>query len=382
MKAGLLKIGSPFGIPIHLHYTFWLIFFPVLFTLAQSIYPQYYADVSGRERWLMAALATALLLVSLVTHELGHALAARRFGIPVHSVELFMLGGAARMLGFTRRPRDEFLLAASGPLVSLLTAVALAAVFAVLRYLANVRSPLVDVVLHAAAFNVATVAFNLIPAHPLDGGRVLQGLLWRWTGRRDRAAIVPAAIGILLATALTLFGIWQISKGLAIEETARARQVIISGIWPIVIGAFVLHAARKNVRHARMLDRVSGLSAGQALDPRVQPVSPTVALSSVRQTAFADTRVAAAPVINGEGRALAILVESQVRNDPGETPVADVAEQIPRTGRVLASVDLFDAMMVMARAGDPWLVVDDADGRYVGLLTADSLHQAISGKGH
>lgn len=379
MRAGSLKIGSPLGIPIHLHYTFWLIFFPVLLTLAQSIYPQYYPEASERDLWLMASLATVLLLVSLLTHELGHALAARRFGIPVHSVELFMLGGAARMLGFTRRPRDEFLLAASGPMVSLLTAGGLAAVFAALHYLAHIRSPLVDVVLHAAAFNVATVAFNLIPAHPLDGGRVLQGLLWRWTGRRDRAAIVPAAIGILLAVALAVFGIWRIREGLAIEETAQARQVIISGIWPIVIGAFVLHAARKNVRHARMLDRVSGLSAGQALDPRVQPVSPTAALSAVRQTAFADTRVAAAPVVDLEGRAQAMLVESQVHRDPGETPVTDVAEQILGAGRVPESADLFDAMMVMARAGDPWLVVEDADGRYVGLMTADSLRQAISG---
>ena len=117
MAAGSLRICSPLGIPIRIHYSWWLILFPVLFTLGRTIYPWLYPHLSEGSLWTMAGLATLLLFISLLLHEFGHAVAARQFDIPVHSVELFLLGGAARMMGFTRRPRDEFLLAASGPMV-------------------------------------------------------------------------------------------------------------------------------------------------------------------------------------------------------------------------------------------------------------------------
>ena len=134
MSVGSIRIGSPLGIPVRLHYTWWVIFLPVLFMLAQTLYPRMYPLAEPSTLWTMAAIATVLFFVSLLLHEFGHALAARRFGIPVHSVELFALGGAAKMIGFTRRPRDEFIMASAGPAISLAFAALTAGAYAVLRF--------------------------------------------------------------------------------------------------------------------------------------------------------------------------------------------------------------------------------------------------------
>lgn len=379
MSAGSIRIGSPLGIPVRLHYTWWLIFFPVLFTLAQSIYPEYYRDkdLPRVTLWTMAGLATVLLFVSLLLHEFGHAAAARRFGIPVHSVELFVLGGAAKMIGFTRRPRDEFVLAAAGPVVSLVFALLAVVLFVLLRFGFGLDSPMVDVLVHVALFNLATVAFNLIPAYPLDGGRVLQGILWHITGSRSRAAMAPAAIGAILGGGLIGYGLWQVRLSLESVDPVASRQYLMAGLWPAVIGAFIGWSSLKSYRSVCHTERVAGMTVGQALDGRVRPVTATMDLASARQAAFATGGPAVVPVLGGDGRAEALLVEEAAIAASGETTVAQVAERIPSAARVPAASDLFNAALAMARSGDPWLVVEDAEGRYVGMLTGQSLRTAL-----
>lgn len=377
MAIGSIRIFSPLGIPIRLHYSWWLIFFPVLFTLAYTIYPQFYPTLPRGEIWTMAGLTTGLLFVSLLLHEFGHAVAARRFGIPVHSVELFVFGGVARMVGFTRRPRDEFILAGSGPAVSLVFALAVGALYLVLNRLLGIRSPLVDVALHAGAFNLATVAFNLIPAYPLDGGRVLQGLIWHFNRRRAAAAMVPAIIGAVLALALVGFGAFQISRALQPDGAFDQQQQFISGVWPILIGVFIAWAARRSYRGVCVLDRISDMMASEALDGRVQPVTAGMDLSAARGVAFPEPGIVAAPILDPDGRATAVLLGDEMDEAPAGTLAGELATDIPCGLRVVEAMDLFDAMIIMARAQKAWLVVEDAEGRYVGMLTQASLRWAF-----
>lgn len=374
MSVGSIRIGSPLGIPVRLHYTWWLIFFPVLLTLAQSIYPEYYRDLSPASLWTMAGLATVLLFVSLLLHEFGHAAAARKFGIPVHSVELFVLGGAAKMIGFTRRPRDEFVLAAAGPLVSLAFALISVVLFVLLRYGFGLASPLVDVLVHVAAFNLATVAFNLIPAYPLDGGRVLQGILWHVTGSRSRAALAPAAIGALVAGGLIGYGLWQARLSLQSVDSYQSRQYLMAGVWPAVIGVFIGWSSLRSYRGVCQTERIAAMSVAEALDDRVRPIAATMALAAARQEAFT-AGAAVVPVLDGDGRAEALLVREAMAIDAAT--VAEVAEQILPAARVPATADLFNAALTMARSGDPWLVIEDPDGRYLGMLTGESLRAAL-----
>jgi Zn-dependent protease len=378
MSVGSIRIGSPLGIPVRLHYTWWVIFLPVLFTLAQTFYPRMYPLETPSTLWTMAAVATVLFFVSLLLHEFGHAIAARRFGIPVHSVELFALGGAAKMIGFTRRPRDEFIMASAGPAVSLAFAALTAGAYAALRYAFDVEPPLPDVLWHVAVLNLATVAFNLLPAYPLDGGRVLQGILWHMMGSRSRAALWPAAIGALVAGGLVGYGLWDVHLALGSLDSSELRRYLTSGLWwPIAIGAFIAWASLRSYRGVCLTERISAMCVAEALDDRVQPVKATLDLAAVRQLVFVADRPAVAPVLGADGRAEALLVEESIGEAPDEATVAQVAERIPAGSRVVAAADLFNAALTMARGGDPWLVVEDAEGRYVGMLTGDSLRAAM-----
>lgn len=378
MSVGSIRIGSPLGIPVRLHYTWWVIFLPVLFMLAQTLYPRMYPLAEPSTLWTMAAIATVLFFVSLLLHEFGHALAARRFGIPVHSVELFALGGAAKMIGFTRRPRDEFIMASAGPAISLAFAALTAGAYAMLRFAFHAEPPMPDVLWHVAALNLATVAFNLLPAYPLDGGRVLQGLLWHMMGSRSRAALWPAAIGGLLAGALVGYGLWDVHNVLASTDSYELRRYLASGLWwPIAIGSFIGWASLRSYRGVCLTERIATMRAAEALDHRVLSVEATLDLASVRQSVFVGDRPAVAPVLGAEGRAEALLIEESIAGALDEATVAQVAERIPSGGRVAATADLFEAALAMARGGDPWLVVEDAEGRYVGMLTGDSIRAAM-----
>jgi len=391
MRFASIKICSLFGIPIRLHYSFWLIVVPFLVILANSSYPRFYADFCPRvlhyelgrelteaERWTMSVLTTLLVFGSLLAHEFGHAMAAKRLGIPVHSVELFVFGGVARMMGFTRRPRDEFLLAGSGPLVSLSLALLLGGTFLLLRFILAAQSPIVDVAGYASLFNLATLAFNLIPAYPLDGGRVLQGVLWRLTRRRSLAAAVPAGFGWSLAALLVVWGLVELAMGLASDGAAELRGQFMAGLWPILIGAFIAVAAHKSYNGARVLERISGLRATHVLDDRVQPLPGTMDLLSGRLTAFPQPDIPASPVLDGEGRAAAVLVNGGTAASPADRTVFQAAVPVANGARLLDTADLFEALVAMARAQHSWLIVEDASGRYVGMVTQRSLRAAFS----
>jgi len=375
--VGSLKICTLWGIPIRLHFSWWLIFFLLLFSLARMVYPSFYPNLSPAECWTMSAVATTMFVVSLLAHEIGHAVAARRFGIPVHSVELFVFGGVARMMGFTRRPRDEFFLAAAGPLVSMGFAVLSAGVYLLLKYPLAVASPVVDVALHVALFNAATVAFNLIPAYPLDGGRVLQGVLWHFSRKRALAAAVPAAIGYALAAALVGLGAGRIALGMLANGSPDLRRLLTGNIWFVLIGVFVAVAARKSFRGVRVMERVAAMNVAQALDGRIQELSPTMTLAAARGLAFPTSDLVAAPVLDEAGRVAAVLHADAAADAPREATVRDVAEPVPDALRAVETTDLFEAVLRMARRQNVWLIVEDADGRYVGMVTQASLRWAF-----
>jgi len=379
MVSGSLKLCSPFGIPVRLHYSWWLIVIPMLFTLVHWFYPHFYPQLSQGELWTMAALTTVLVFLSLLAHELGHAVAAQRFGIAVHSVELFVFGGVSRMMGFTRRPRDEFILAGSGPLVSLVFGLLAAGAYLLLRYPLGVTSPLIDVGLAVAGANAAMLIFNLIPAYPLDGGRLLQGVLWHMTRRRTLAAAIPAGLGWLLAAVSTFWGAREITRSLG-PEAAESGWQFIAGLWWILIGTFIALAAYKSFKGVRVLERISGLSAAQALDARIQPVAPQESLLSARRAAFPEPDIPAAPILDDQTRAVSVLLNNNSAEPPDDGALAgQAAEPIPARLRLLQTTDLFETLMTMARTQSEWLLVEEASGRYVGLVTQASLRAAFRG---
>jgi Zn-dependent protease len=220
-----IRLGRILGIRISLNVSWFLILGLVALGSARA-----YAEADpGLSSPTLAAMggATALLFFAcLLAHELGHALLARRLGIPVRGITLFLLGGLSEIGEEINVPGNEFAIALAGPLVS----AALGGVFYVVAY--ATEGPVEAVAASLALGNVFLAVFNLIPGLPLDGGRLLRAGIWRLTGDRRRATRIGVAAGRLLALALVILGVFLITRG----STA--------GIWYLLMAMFLDQAAR------------------------------------------------------------------------------------------------------------------------------------------
>jgi Zn-dependent protease len=174
-----LTLGRIFGIPIRLHISWVLIALLVTFSLAGGIFPQQYPGWDTATYWVVGAITAVLFFGSVLVHELGHSVVALREGIPVRNITLFIFGGVAQIGREPATAGAEFRVAIAGPLTSLALAAGFGALSPVLRVL---DTPLVAMASYLAQINLLLAAFNMIPGFPLDGGRVLRSLIWRWKG--------------------------------------------------------------------------------------------------------------------------------------------------------------------------------------------------------
>ncbi len=253
---------------------------------------------------VVAVVGSATLLVSVLVHELSHAIAARRLGIGVRSVRLFVFGGYSELEGEPSRPRDELLVAAAGPAASVVFAIVLAALAVVVP---DAVTGAGDVLRLLAVVNLAVAGFNLLPGLPLDGGRVLRGVLWRVTGDPSRATVIAAWAGAAIGAAVVVWGLVSIA---------------LSGswvwAWNIVVGAFLIKVAIDAVRSVRPLS----LPAGAVVERDV-PVAHRDELARAAFARLTGLDLDRPVVVTGAER----VIGSVTRRDldvPGERRVQDV----------------------------------------------------------
>lgn len=230
----------------------------------------------------MGAAASVLFFVSILVHELAHALEALHRDIEVEGITLLLFGGVTEMHTESRHPRDEFVIAAVGPYASLVCAavfglIAAAAPFALPR---AASGAVIEVARLLAYLNLLLAAFNLVPGAPLDGGRVLRAALWLLTGDRIRAVRGAARAGQAFALALVAFGILEFARGLELAA--------IGGVWWILIGVFLFTAARAELRRARLQALYRGRTVADVLGPGPQHVSADTRLDLLDPEGAAD----------------------------------------------------------------------------------------------
>src|SRR6056297_2812322 len=202
------KIFSLLGFPIYLDLSWFAIVILISWSLATSVFPSQVEGLTATAYWTMGVLGALGLFASILAHELGHAVVARRFELPMRGITLFIFGGVAEM---TREPpsaKAEFFVAIAGPIVSIIIAI-LCAVLAVAG--STVLPPAVDgVVWYLAMINAIVVAFNLIPAFPLDGGRVLRSILWHIKGNLRWATKISSSLGSMFGVVLIVLGLFNL----------------------------------------------------------------------------------------------------------------------------------------------------------------------------
>ena len=260
-----IQVGSLFGISIRVHFS-WVIIFVLVTVSMIGHFATTFPDLSAPMQQAVGVLASVLFFSSVLFHEMAHSLLAKRQGQPVRSITLFVFGGVSELEKEAERPGDEIRVALIGPIASYALALAFGAVWYVSRANAPVIGSLAG---WLATINLVLGTFNLLPGLPLDGGRVLRGIVWRATGNPERATQTAANAGRIVGYLLILFGIW-----LAFGGNDR-----LGGLWLGFIGFFLINAAESSASQMEMQRAFSNVHAGQVMTNDCPFVPPSTSLT-------------------------------------------------------------------------------------------------------
>ncbi len=301
-----LRIGRIFGIDIRIHWSWLAIFFLLLWWLAEGFFDDVnaYSHWSTFERWLASGITTVLFFVSILLHELSHSLVARRLGLPVHSITLFIFGGVSSLTQEPDSPGQEFKMAIVGPLMSFALGILAAAIAAGLW--ANGLDDTVPgaIATYLAFINIAVGLFNMLPGYPLDGGRVLRASLWARTDNMLRATRWAARVGTLIAFGLMALGVLSALAG-----------NWLGGVWFIVIGWFLRNTSEQAYQQLLYRNTLEGAKVGDIIDRSFEGAPPDIPLSELVNDYILGRGQRCVPVVV-EGNLLGLITIGDLRPFP------------------------------------------------------------------
>jgi Zn-dependent protease len=364
------RIGRLAGVELSIHPSWLVIAFLITYSLAVAQFPAQFPGWSPAQYWLVAAATAVLFFASVLAHELSHAIVARRFGLRVAGITLFIFGGATSLDGDSRTPREEALMAIAGPATSIVIGVALLGIDAV------ITQPQIGALVGWLGFiNITLGVFNLIPGFPMDGGRVLRALLWRLRGDRLVATRNAAMIGRVFAYLLVAGGVF-----LALQPGG-----LFSGLWLALIGWFLSNAAEATAAQAGVESSLRGIRVRDAMDATPAAVSPNETVADLVQERMLRGEDRSYLVQHEDGGLAGIVTLSDVRRVPRDVwPTARVTDIMTRfTDLVTIRPDapLVDALRSLQEKEVGQLPVIDGDARLpVGLVTRRGILRLIEAR--
>ncbi|WOP19559.1 site-2 protease family protein [Raineyella sp. LH-20] len=361
-----IRLGRIAGIEIRLQWSVVVIFLLIAWSLATVQFTPT-PGVGTTASWVAAVIAALLYFGALLAHELGHALLAQRKGLEVESITLWVFGGVSRLKGEAEGPADEFRIAVIGPVVSL----AVAAVFAGAGYLlATLGAPTlaVDVARWLALINLLLGVFNLLPAFPLDGGRVLRAGLWRRSKDRASATRTAAAVG-------RAFGISFVAGGVFLFVAGAP----VNGLWFALLGWFLFGAARAEESHVLLAGALRDVRVAQVMTGHPTVVPTDLAVQDYVEQAMA-SRFTSFPVVDRSGAVVGLVTMRRVRaamagGDQHATvgQVAIPLAQVPVLSPYDTATQLVDRLQ---QAPDGRALVFDG-GHLVGIVSPTDLQRML-----
>jgi Zn-dependent protease/CBS domain-containing protein len=362
---GSFRIGKIAGIDIDINVSWIIILVLLTVSLATGWFPQLYPGWSTATYWVTGFIASLLLFVSVLLHELAHSFVARRRGLPVKNITLFIFGGVSNIEREPTSPGIEFQMAVVGPLTSLLIG---AICFLLQVPLRGTNSPLEGILFYLAVTNILLGVFNLIPGFPLDGGRVLRSIVWKITGSMRKATRAATITGQFIAYLFILLGIW-------LFFTAS----ILDGIWLGFIGWFLLSAAQSANSQVMLVSVFNGVTVGEVMNPEPATVPANISLQQLVDAYFLPAGLRYALVMQADQLA-GLITLSDIRHIPreqwGQLPVSSAMIPLSRLHVVSPQQSLSDVLPFMAGRDVNQLPVVQ-NGALVGVVSRDAVVQYL-----
>lgn len=287
MITASIKIAKIWNVPIGLHWSWFIVFALVTFSLAGATFPESYPGLQPAAYWILGAVTSLLFFTSVLLHELGHTALAQRYGVPVREINLFIFGGVAVMTRESPSAKAEFWIAIAGPIVSLL----LAASFGLIAYASGDFIYLAAPAGSLSLVNLSLALFNLIPGFPLDGGRVLRAIVWHFNGSLHRATLTASSVGQIVAFGFIAWGVYTMFAG-----------NFSGGIWIAFIGWFLQNAAATTLAQSNLEQALKDVTVRKVMTNEFSRVQINVTLQTLVDE----------HLLRGEGRCFFVF--------DGETP--------------------------------------------------------------
>jgi Zn-dependent protease len=379
LPGGSIQLVRIFGIRIGVNASWFLVLFFFIFILSSSF--RNVLDSSDAVAYATAVASALLFFASIILHELGHALAARREGIETLGIDLWFFGGIARTARDSDTPGQEFRIAAAGPVVTLAVVLLCLAVgtatvgwhdfWAAVQFDSSVKvTPAVLLLSWLAEINTLVLAFNLIPAFPLDGGRIARAIAWRVTGDRLRATRVAAALGQAFSYLLIGYGLFVLVQG-----------DLVGGVWLIFLGMFLGQGARGAVAQTAFSERLGDVKVQDIMDREPVAVPAELAAERAQDEFFLRYGWSWFPVVDANRRFVGIVqqprVDAAVAEADGARPVGELIDAEASQWRV-GQEDSLEALVSsepLRRIGAVMAV--DPDGVLRGVVTVEQVRRAL-----
>lgn len=362
------RVATIFGLPIRIDATWFLILALLSWTLAVNYFPHVHEGLPRSSYWLLGLAAAVLLFFSVLLHELGHAVAALRWGLRVEGITLFMFGGVSELAEEPASAGAEAEVTLSGWLVSAALAIVAYALSLLFRGESATASVLRILFQYLALANAILFIFNAIPAFPLDGGRLLRAGLWQLTGSLRKSTYIASTIG-------SGFGLFLIAVGVLNFFAGQ----FVGGMWYALIGMFVRNAAQAGYHQMLLRRALEGVPVAQLMTADVITAPPDITADELVRDYFMRHHVHSFPVVR-DGELLGLVTLANVRDlDEDQRAVRSVADILPdaETGGVPTlspDQDAMEALALMAATGRGRLPVVE-NGELAGIVSRrDIMH--------
>ena len=378
IMTGDIYLGKIFGIAFRLHWSWFLAVFLIAWTLAAGFFPDTLPEYAGEVGlyWGLGLLAALGLFVSVLLHEMGHALVAKYFDIPIRGIRLFVFGGVAELGSEPKKPGHEILIALGGPAVTLVLIIVYNVVFSLILAMSSVAWDTTDGVLnlhggsllaaggagvlfYLGMINTVVLVFNMIPAFPLDGGRVFRGIVWSITGSYPTSTRIAGGVGIAFSWLLFVGGALMVFRG-----------NLLGGVWFFFLGNFLQNAAQSSMAYAQLQQLLHGVRVAEMMRRQPVAIPARLTLREAVDEYFLRFPYKAYPVVH-DGKFLGILTLRAVQELPQDQwPHLDagtVVLQGDSAPVVHPDEPVLQALQKLAESGQSRLGIVE-DGVLVGLL--------------
>lgn len=363
-----VKLFKLLGFEVKIDLSWIIIAALIVWSLSTGLFPFQYKNLSIRTYWLMGITGALGLFFSIIAHELSHSIVAKKHGMHMKGITLFIFGGVAEMTEEPVSPKAEFAMAVVGPISSLAIAFILYGIYRVSEGI--ISTPVQGVIRYLAWINGILAVFNMVPAFPLDGGRVLRSFLWEWKKNLQAATRITSKIGAGFGIVLIIFGVFNIFN-----------RNFIGGMWWVLIGMFLHSAARMSYQQLLVRKALEGEPVERFMKADPITVPPSITIEKLVEDYVYRYHHKLFPVVDNDkliGCVTTRQVKEVSRENWAQTTVGDIAEGCSDDNTVSPETDAVKALKSMHGTGSSRLMVVEGKDKLVGIISLKDIMNWLS----